>query len=58
MIVALKPWVVSFRRDGIFSNVEYTELYANNAQAAVDYVRYNMNVYEVCDCFKKVRNWS
>ena len=51
-------WVVSFRRDGNCSEIEYCSTYATSAQEAVDYVRYEMNVYEVCECFKQVKNCS
>lgn len=51
-------WVVSFRRHGAFSEIEYEWTYACSAQEAVDWARYELNVYEVVECFKKVNNWS
>ena len=51
-------WVVSFRRHGGFSDIEYACTYAHSAQEAVDWARYELNVYEVVECFKKVSNWS
>jgi hypothetical protein len=51
-------WVVSFRRYGGFSDIEYACTYAYSAQEAVDWARYELNVYEVVECFKKVSNWS
>ena len=50
-------YIVAFRRHGAWSDVEYTEFLSNSAQEAVDHVRYEMSVYEVVDCFKRVKNW-
>lgn len=51
-------WVVSFRRYGAFSEIEYACTYARIAQEAVDWARYYLKVYEVVGCFKKINNWS
>lgn len=51
-------FVVSFRRDGAYSELEYAACYAETAQQAVDWARYELNVYEVVECFKKVSNWK
>ena len=51
-------WVVSFRRHGPFSPIEYDCTYACSAQEAVSWTRYDLKVYEVVECFKKVNNWS
>lgn len=51
-------FVVEFRRDGGFSEIEYKAVYAQTAQDAVDVARYIWNVYEVVDCYKQVKNWN
>jgi hypothetical protein len=50
-------FVVEFRRDGAWSEIEYAATYAVNAQQAVDWARYELNVYEVVACYKQIRNW-
>ena len=50
-------WGVAIRRYDI-AQVEYVCTYACSAQEAVDWARYELNVYEVVECYKKVNNWS
>ena len=50
-------WVVYYR-EHCHGGLESTCLYACSAQEAVDYARYELNVYEVVECYKKVNNWS
>lgn len=50
-------WVVYYRKY-CHGSLESICLYANSAQEAVDYARYELAAYEVVECYKKVNNWS
>ena len=53
-------FIVTYRRNGVYSQIEFFETYATSAQEAVDILRYESGIspYEVVECYKKVSNWS
>jgi hypothetical protein len=56
-MVKRTSWVVAFYPYAS-AHIEYRATYACSAQEAVDIARYEWNVYEVVECYKKVANWS